>query len=427
MNVRGAVRPPGDKSISHRALMLAALARGTSEITGLLTGEDVKSTARVLRQLGADISAIGAGTVTVRGSRLSSPASRLHCGNSGTTARLLLGILAGQRFPATLTGDASLRRRPMRRVTEPLRAMGARIDDTHGDALPLTIRGGRLHPLTYTTPVASAQVKSALLLAGLTGNVAVTIREPYRSRDHTERLLVHLGLGLHERDGAIVYEPIARSILPSFRLSVPGDASSAAFLVVAAVLAEGGELLVEHVGVNPTRTGFLVVLERMGAHVERVNLRDEGGEPVADLIARPPAALRGTDVSAAEVPTLVDEVPILAVLASRAAGETTFREVGELRVKESNRLELIAANLRAVGVDAQARGNDLHVQGTTRPPHGRVETARDHRLAMAFAVLGTIPGADVRLSERASVSISYPRFFSDLRRIGEGGRGKGRT
>ncbi len=427
MNVRGAVRPPGDKSISHRALMLAALARGTSEITGLLTGEDVKSTARVLRQLGADISAIGAGTVTVRGSRLSSPASRLHCGNSGTTARLLLGILAGQRFPATLTGDASLRRRPMRRVTEPLRAMGARIDDTHGDALPLTIRGGRLHPLTYTTPVASAQVKSALLLAGLTGNVAVTIREPYRSRDHTERLLVHLGLGLHERDGAIVYEPIARSILPSFRLSVPGDASSAAFLVVAAVLAEGGELLVEHVGVNPTRTGFLVVLERMGAHVERVNLRDEGGEPVADLIARPPAALRGTDVSAAEVPTLVDEVPILAVLASRAAGETTFREVGELRVKESNRLELIAANLRAVGVDAQARGNDLHVQGTTRPPRGRVETARDHRLAMAFAVLGTIPGADVRLSERASVSISYPRFFSDLRRIGEGGRGKGRT
>ena len=419
MKVRGAVRPPGDKSISHRALMLAALARGTSELTGLLTGEDVKSTARVLRQLGAGISAIGAGTVTVRGSRLSSPASRLHCGNSGTTARLLLGILAGQRFPATLTGDASLRRRPMRRVTEPLRAMGARIDDTHGDALPLTIRGGRLHPLTYTTPVASAQVKSALLLAGLTGNVAVTIREPYRSRDHTERLLVHLGLGLHERDGAIVYEPIARSILPSFRLSVPGDASSAAFLVVAAVLAEGGELLVEHVGVNPTRTGFLVVLERMGAHVERVNLRDEGGEPVADLIARPPAALRGTDVSAAEVPTLVDEVPILAVLASRAAGETTFREVGELRVKESNRLELIAANLRALGVDATALGSDLHVQGTTRPPRGRVETARDHRLAMAFAVLGTVPGADIRLSERASVSISYPRFFADLRSIRE--------
>src|SRR5205814_964389 len=323
VKVSGAVRLPGDKSISHRALMLAALARGTSEITGLLTGEDVKSTARVLRQLGSRVSAVRDGAVVrIEGRPLTAPRSALHCGNSGTTARLMLGILAGQRFAATLTGDASLRRRPMRRVTEPLRAMGARIDDTHGDALPLTIRGGRLHPLTYTTPVASAQVKSALLLAGLTGNVAVTIREPYRSRDHTERLLVHLGLGLHERDGAIVYEPIARSILPSFRLSVPGDASSAAFLVVAAVLAEGGELLVEHVGVNPTRTGLLAV--------------------------RGPPRRRG----------------------------------------------------------------------------GRVATARDHRLAMAFAVLGTIPGADVRLSERASVSISYPRFFADLRNIRETGKGR---
>lgn len=421
MNVRGVVRPPGDKSISHRVLMLAALARGTSELTGLLTGEDVKSTARVLRQLGAEISPIrDGGTVTVQASRITHPASRLNCGNSGTTARLMLGILAGQPFGATLTGDASLRRRPMRRVTEPLRAMGAKISERGGDALPLAIRGGRLRPLTYTTPVASAQIKSALLFAGLTGKVGVTIREPYRSRDHTERLLVHLGLGLHERDGAIVYEPGRRSVIPAFRLSVPGDASSAAFLVGAAVLAEAGELVIENVGVNPTRTGFLVVLERMGARVERVNLRDEGGEPVADLVGRP-TALRGTEVTAAEVPTLVDEVPMLAVLASRAplGTETVFREVGELRVKESNRLELIAANLRAVGGEAEARGNDLFICGTGRPPRGRVETARDHRLAMAFAVLGTVPGADVRLSERASVAISYPRFFTDLRAIRE--------
>lgn len=419
MRVRGAVRPPGDKSISHRALMLAALARGTSELTGLLTGDDVKSTARVLRQLRVDISSIReGGPVTVHASRISHPASRLNCGNSGTTARLLLGILAGQRFAATLTGDASLRRRPMRRVTEPLRSMGAEIHDQGNGSLPLTIRGGRLRALTYTTPVASAQIKSALLFAGLTGNVRVTIREPYRSRDHTERLLVHLGLGLHEREGAIVFEPGTRSTVPSFGLSVPGDASSAAFLVAAAVLAEGGELVVEHVGVNPTRTGFLVVLERMGAHVERVNLRDEGGEPVADLIARP-AALRGTVVTAGEVPTLVDEVPVLAVLASRVTGggETLFREVGELRVKESNRLELIAANLRAVGVEAEARGNDLHVRGNDKSPRGSIDTARDHRIAMAFAVLGTVPGADVRLSERGSVAISYPRFFTDLRRI----------
>ena len=427
MKVRGTVRPPGDKSISHRALMLAALAgggKGASELEGLLTGADVKSTARVLRQLGAEISSIrDDAKVVVHASRISHPASRLHCGNSGTTARLMLGILAGQKFAATLTGDASLRRRPMRRVTEPLRAMGAEITEGRGDALPLTIRGGRLCALTYTTPVASAQIKSALLLAGLTGGVAVTIREPYRSRDHTERLLAHLGLGLHERGGAIVYEPApeGRSLVPAFRLAVPGDASSAAFLVGAAALAEGGELVIENVGVNPTRTGFLVVLARMGAHVDRVNLRDAGGEPVADLVARPAGgALRGTEVSAAEVPTLVDEVPMLAVLASRAEGETVFREVGELRVKESNRLELIAANLRVLGVEAEARGNDLHVCGTTRPPRGRVDTARDHRLAMAFAVLGTLPGADVRLSEKGSVAISYPRFFRDLKAIGVG-------
>jgi len=434
VKVRGSVRPPGDKSISHRALMLAALAAGrgggrggTSELEGLLTGADVKSTARVLRQLGADISSIRDAKVVVHASRISHPASRLHCGNSGTTARLMLGILAGQQFAATLTGDASLRRRPMRRVTEPLRAMGAEFTEGRSDALPLTIHGGRLHGLTYTTPVASAQIKSALLLAGLTGGVAVTIREPYRSRDHTERLLAHLGLGIHERAGAIVYEPPppaeARSVVPAFQLTVPGDASSAAFLVGAAALAQAGELVIENVGVNPTRTGFLVVLARMGARVERVNLRDAGGEPVADLVARP-AALRGTEVGPAEVPTLVDEVPILAVLASRAEGETVFREVGELRVKESNRLELIAANLRALGVEAEARGNDLHVCGTTRPPRGRVDTARDHRLAMAFAVLGTVPGADVRLSERASVAISYPRFFADLRAIRETGKGK---
>ena len=415
MKVRGVVRPPGDKSISHRVLMLAALARGKSEVTGLLTGDDVKSTARVLRQLGAEISRIRESGVAVSGSRLLAPSSRLNCGNSGTTARLLLGILAGQRFRATLTGDASLRRRPMRRVTEPLRTMGAEINEQRGDGLPLEIHGGRLRGLVYTSPVASAQVKSALLLAGLTGGVPVTIREPYRSRDHTERLFVHLGLGIRQHDGVISYQPSAISV-PPFEIAVAGDTSSAAFLVAVAVLAEQGELLIENVGVNPTRTGYLVVLERMGAHVDRVNLRDAGGEPVADLIARP-ASLTATQVSAAEVPTLVDEVPILAVLASRARGETVFREVGELRVKESNRLELVAANLRAVGVRAEARGNDLHVEGTDRPPRGRVETAADHRLAMAFAAAGTVPGADVRLSERRSVGISYPTFFKDLKRI----------
>ena len=412
--VNGVVRPPGDKSISHRVVMLAALARGKSELTGLLTGDDVKSSARVLRQLGANISRIQESGVRISGSRLTAPGSRLNCGNSGTSARLMLGILAGQTFAATLTGDASLRRRPMRRVTEPLKQMGAHIEE-RGDGLPLTIRGGKLRGLTYTSPVASAQVKSALLFAGLTGRVPVTIREPYRSRDHTERLFAHLGLEIHERDGAIRYQPSAVRI-PSFQIAVPGDPSSAAFLVGAAVLADTGELVIENVGVNPTRTGFIVVLERMGAHVERVNLRDEGGEPVADLVVRP-ANLRSTEVTAAEIPTLVDEVPVLAALASRARGTTVFHEVGELRVKESNRLELIAANLRAVGVKAEVQNNDLHVEGTDKPPRGNVETAKDHRLAMAFAVLGTVSGAKVQLSEKKSVAISYPGFFRDLKRI----------
>ncbi|MGH7613631.1 MAG: 3-phosphoshikimate 1-carboxyvinyltransferase, partial [Gemmatimonadales bacterium] len=310
--------------------------------------------------------------------------------------------------------------RPMGRVVEPLRSMGAKFAGDGAGTLPLMVRGGHLHAITYTLPVASAQVKSALLLAALAGRVPITITEPARSRDHTERLFVHLGLNLREFNNAISYQPSALSV-PGFHLAVPGDVSSAAFLVAAAVLAEAGELLIESVGVNPTRTGFLAVLERMGAHVERLNLGAEGGEPVADLLVRP-AELIGTEVVAAEIPSLVDEVPVLAVLASQARGETVFREVGELRVKESNRLELVAANLRALGGEAEARGNDLFVRGASRPPRGRVETAGDHRLAMAFGVLGTLPGAEVRLSERASVAVSYPGFFRALHRIGSDAR-----
>jgi 3-phosphoshikimate 1-carboxyvinyltransferase len=421
MRVSGAVRVPGDKSISHRALFLGALARGTTRLRDLLTGVDVRSTARILRQLGVHVSALRPGnTVEVRGGSLRAPRAVLHCGNSGTTARLALGLIAGQGLRARLTGDASLRRRPMSRVAEPLRAMGAKISNGGGDHLPLTTRGGRLHSITYPSPVASAQVKSALLLAALAGQVPVTLTEPWRSRDHTERLFLHLGLDLRERNGAVSFEPSADP-LSGFELAIPGDISSAAFLVAAAILAEDGELLIERVGVNPTRTGALAVLERMGAHVERLNLGAEGGEPVADLLVRP-ATLLGTEVGAGEIPSLVDEVPVLAVLASRAVGETVFRQVGELRVKESNRLELVAANLRAVGTAADVRGDDLFVQGGTRPPRGRVETAGDHRLAMAFAVLGTVPGAAVRLSERASVAISYPGFFRDLKGIGRGAR-----
>jgi 3-phosphoshikimate 1-carboxyvinyltransferase len=264
--------------------MVAALARGPSDLRGLLTGDDVKVTARILRQLGVEVSAVRSGSpVTVCGARFHAPRTVLHCGNSGTTARLGLGAIAGHPLRARLTGDASLRRRPMGRVVEPLRLMGATFAGVGGDTLPLTVRGGHLHAITYASPVASAQVKSALLLAALAGRVPLTITEPWRSRDHTERLYVHLGLDLREHGGALRFQPSVGGVRP-FEISVPGDVSSAAFLVAAAVLAESGELLIESVGVNPTRTGFLAVLERMGAHVERLNL-GAGREPVADLLA----------------------------------------------------------------------------------------------------------------------------------------------
>jgi 3-phosphoshikimate 1-carboxyvinyltransferase len=422
--VDGVVRVPGDKSITHRALMFGALARGTTHVGGALTSLDAKSTARVLRGLGAEVSPLAPGRlVTVRGrGRLARPDAVLHCGNSGTTARLMLGILAGHRFAASLTGDASLRRRPMKRVTVPLASMGARFRGMTGDHLPLTIRGGRLAPLAYELPVSSAQIKSCLLLAGVTGGVAVALREPAgRSRDHTERLLRAFGYDVREdADGWIRFEPTGR--LEPFDMQVPGDPSSAAFLVGAAVLAEGGALRIAGVGVNPTRTGFLDVLRRMGAAPRLEDEDTSFGEPVADIVAAP-ATLAATEVAAAEIPGLIDEIPLLAVVASRARGTTVFRDVGELRVKESDRLGLIAANLRACGIGAEVRGDDLHVEGSTRAPAGRVVTAGDHRLAMAFAVLGTVPGARVRVDDMACADVSFPRFPATLRAI----RGRGRA
>ena len=417
MKVAGSVRVPGDKSITHRILLLAAMARGTSHLGGALTSLDARSTARVLRQLGAELTPLRPGSaVTVRGrGRLFPPDSPLFCGNSGTTTRLLLGLLSAHRFSATLTGDRSLRRRPMRRVTVPLAAMGAQFTEHNGDGLPLTVRGQRLRPVRYEMPVSSAQIKSAVLLAGMVGAVEVALREPGgRSRDHTERLLHAFGYGLTEEDGWIHFTPGGK--VTPFDAQVPGDPSSAAFLVGAATLAKAGELRVSGVGVNPTRTGFLKVLRRMGATVQVENELLHFGEPVGDLIIRP-AALAGTEVSAAEIPGLIDEIPLLAVLASRASGTTTFRQVGELRVKESDRLGLIAENLRAVGADAAVTGDDLVVAGSDRIPRGTVRTEGDHRLAMAFAVLGTVPQARVRIDDVACAAVSFPGFPEALRGI----------
>jgi 3-phosphoshikimate 1-carboxyvinyltransferase len=417
MKVRGTVRVPGDKSITHRVLLLAALARGMSRITGALTSLDARSSARVLRQLGAGVSPLRPGAmVTVQGrGSFRRPIETLDCGNSGTTTRLLLGLLSAHQFSATLTGDHSLRRRPMRRVTGPLSTMGARFIERNGDGLPLTVEGARLQPLTYEMPVSSAQIKSAILLAGVAGGVPVSLREPHgQSRDHTERLLRSFGYEVAESDGWIRFLPEGR--LEPFEINVPGDPSSAAFLVGAASLAEDGELRISGVGVNPTRIGYLEVLRRMGGQVAIENVSTRFEEPVGDLVVRP-AALQGTEVTAGEIPGLIDEIPMLAVLASRAEGATTFRQVGELRVKESDRLGLIAENLRAVGSRAEVVGDDLIVEGGARPPRGRVRTAADHRLAMAFGVLRTLPKADIRIDDIACAAVSFPGFPETLRRI----------
>ena len=420
MLVRGMVTVPGDKSLTHRLLLLAGLAPGRSRLRGALTSLDARSTARVLRGLGVGVSPLrpGAEVVVSGAPRFGRPAGPLDCGNSGTSARLLLGLLAAHPFGARLTGDASLRRRPMRRVTEPLGLMGARFPsgDPLPDRLPLEIHGGQLYPLTWELPVSSAQIKGSLLFAGLAGEQPVALREPQgRSRDHTERLLRSFGYAVVEDDsGWIRFEPTGR--LEPFDLAVPGDPSSAAFLVGAALLADSGTLRITGIGLNPTRTGFLRVLERMDATiaVERGGLRS--GEPVGDLIVSP-SPLRGTTIAAQEIPGLIDEIPMLAVRASRASGTTRFHQVGELRVKESDRLGLLAANLRAVGARAAVDGDTLSIEGGDRPPSGAVRTEGDHRLAMAFAVLGTVAGARVRVDDLACAAVSFPGFEKTLRSI----------
>lgn len=406
----GSHRVPGDKSITHRALLLAALADGRSRIAGALTGLDSRSTARVLRQLGAGISPLRAGaTVVVTGrGRLTPAAGVLHCGNSGTTARLLLGMLAGHPFAARLTGDRSLRRRPMRRVTEPLELMGVGFPDG-AERLPLTAVGGRLRPITWRLPVASAQVKSALLLAGVTGAVPVTLSEPGPSRDHTERLLSSFGYSVTSTTDGLRFEPTG-TVTP-FELAVPGDPSSAAFLAAAAALGRRGLVRIAAISRNPTRIGWLEVMHRMGVAVAIEPVADAGGEPTGDVIAGP-GELAPVEVPAGEAPGLIDEIPILAVLAARARGESRFAGLAELRVKESDRLELMATNLRAVGVEAAVQGDDLVVVGTERPLRGRVTTAGDHRIAMAFAVLDR--DGTIEVDDPECAAVSFPGFAAAL-------------
>jgi 3-phosphoshikimate 1-carboxyvinyltransferase len=422
----GSTRVPGDKSISHRALMLGALAVGRTEITGLLEGEDVLATAAALNALGAAAAPVGDGRWAVDGvgvGGLAEPGNLLDLGNSGTSARLLLGILATHPLTAFVTGDASLRRRPMGRVTEPLSRFGARFLCREGARLPLAVTGAAdPAPITYRLPVPSAQVKSAVLLAGLNTPGVTTVIEPQATRDHTERMLRHFGatVATEPAEGGglrITVEGFPE--LAAAPIAVPGDISSAAFPLVAALLVPGSEVTIEGVGVNPLRSGLLECLREMGADIALLNEREEGGEPVADLRARA-GALTGADIPAERAPRMIDEYPILAVAAACARGRTIMRGLAELRVKESDRLAAIATGLAGCGVRVAVEGDDLIVEGAGNFPAGgaTIATRLDHRIAMAFLVLGLVANAPVQIDDGAPIATSFPDFAPLMTRLG---------
>ncbi len=417
--LHGTVAVPGDKSVSHRAIMLGAIAEGVTRIEGFLEGEDTRATAAIFRQLGVQIDAPSDGVRIVHGVGLHGlqPSSEpLDCGNAGTAMRLLAGLLAGQRFDSVLVGDASLSKRPMRRVIEPLAAMGALIESDGGCA-PLRIRGGRaLQGIDASLPVASAQVKSALLLAGLYANGETHVREPHPTRDYSERMLAAFGV-------PCAFVPGEAALLGGFPLqardvSVPADISSAAFFIVAATLVPGSELLLRRVGMNPRRTGLLHVLRAMGADIAEENAGEQGGEPVADLRVRH-APLRGIEVPVEHVADMIDEFPALFVAAACAEGATLVRGAAELRVKESDRIATMATGLRALGivVDETPDGATIHGGGF----HGGiVESHGDHRIAMAFAVAAQLATGEVRIGDVANVATSFPGFGTLARDAGFG-------
>ncbi len=415
--ISGTAAVPGDKSISHRALILGSIAEGQTEVSGFLAGEDCRATLKALRDMGVDIEEVDATTLRIDGvgmHGLQQPKNALDLGNSGTAMRLFAGLLSGQSFDTTLTGDDSLSGRPMMRVINPLSAMGAQIDSADGTP-PLAVHGGKtLAGINYPLPVASAQVKSAILLAGLYARGETFITEPGVTRDHTERMLRAMGVTLSAENGRICMS--GEQSLQAIRVEVPADLSSAAFLMVAALIASDCELLIQNVGVNATRNGVIAILRDMGADIVLENARMLGEEPVADIRVRS-SELHGIDVDPALVPLAIDEFPILFIAAGAASGTTRFTGIGELRVKESDRIDAMVRGLRALGVTVEEQQDDVAVQGG--PFSGTtIDSRGDHRIAMSFAIAATRADAAVQIKDVATVDTSFPGFRACLRSLG---------
>jgi 3-phosphoshikimate 1-carboxyvinyltransferase len=416
-SVSGEIRVPGDKSISHRSVMLASIAEGVSHISGFLQGEDSLNTIAAFRQMGVRIER-EQDRVTVNGvglHGLQQPAQDLDMGNSGTAMRLLLGLLAGQDFDACLVGDSSLSTRPMQRVIAPLQSMGAVIESETGGRAPLRIRGGQaLTAIDYDMPVASAQVKSCLLLAGLYAGGETVVREPAPTRDHSERMLRGFGCEVKSENGEIRLR--GNQVLKSCDIDVPADISSAAFFMVAASIAEAGDISLQHVGLNPTRTGVIDILKLMGADIEILNRREIGGEPVADLRLRG-AALKGIDIPQELVPLAIDEFPVLFVAAACAEGSTRLSGAEELRVKESDRIQVMADGLDSLGVETEVKADGIIIQGG-KIGAGTVDSHGDHRIAMAFSVASLAASGEIRILDCANVNTSFPGFAELARQTG---------
>lgn len=417
-HLSGTVTVPGDKSVSHRAVMFGALAKGTTEITNFLPGADCLSTIQCFRSMGINILQNGT-TVTVHGKGLhglTAPDGILDVGNSGTTTRLISGILAGQAFESRLSGDVSLNSRPMGRIMKPLAQMGADIQSiADNGCAPLQIRPGQLHGIHYDSPVSSAQVKSAILLAGLYTDGETSVTEPALSRDHTERMLKAFGADVRSEvhsDGTATATIKPCSELYGQRITVPGDISSAAYFIAAGLLVPGSEVFIKNVGINPTRAGILEVCRKMGADITYINEKTDG-EPTADLLVRC-SKLHGTVVEGSIIPTLIDEIPIIAILAAAAEGTTIIRDAAELKVKETDRIATVTAGLSSMGADITPTNDGMIIHGGNTLHGTAIESHLDHRIAMSFAIAGLIADGPTEIKDSSCVDISYPKFFETL-------------